>query len=170
MSLVELSAVERRSLREIAKHAHDVRQVKRAQALLWLDEGESVETVARRQNMSCQTVYNWIDAFQKRCDESIAERLRDRPRPGRPPDKRQAVQAMIQEVIDKDPRQWGYRSPVWTTSLLRCHLDKACGVGASKRTIRRALRGLGYRYKRPRYVLSRRSPTWRQAKGGCSEG
>jgi transposase len=170
MSLVELSAVEHRSLREIAKRAHDARQVKRAQALLWLDEGESVETVARQQSVSCQTVYNWVGMFQKRCDESVAERLQDRPRPGRPPDKRQAVQAMVQEVIDQDPRQWGYRSPVWTTPLLHCHLDKACGVDASKRTIRRALRGLGYRYKRPRYVLSRRSPTWRQAKGGCSEG
>lgn len=170
MSLVELSAVERRSLREIAKRARDARQVKRVQALLWLDEGESAEAVACRQRVSCQTVYNWVGTFQKRCDEPVAERLQDRPRPGRPPEKRQAVQAMVQEVIDKDPRQWGYRSSVWSTPLLRCHLDKACGVDASNRTIRRALRRLGYRYKRPRYVLSRRSPTWRQAKGGCSEG
>jgi hypothetical protein len=33
-------------------------------------------------------------------------------------------------------------------------------------TMRRALCGLGYRWKWPRFVLSRRSPTWLQEKGG----
>jgi hypothetical protein len=40
------------------------------------------------------------------------------------------------------------------------------GLVVHERTIRRTLRALDYRYKRPRYVLARTSPTWRQQKGG----
>ena len=170
MALIALSTTERRSLREIIKHARDAKQVKRAQALLWLDQGEPVDVVASRQGVSCQTIYNWVNSFRERRDEPVAERLQDRLHPGRPPQKRQAVQAVVREVMDKDPRRWGYRSPVWTAPLLCRHLEKEHGIEASERTIRRALRGLRYRYKRPRYVLARRSPTWRQAKGGSSEG
>jgi hypothetical protein len=53
--------------------------------------------------------------------------------------------------------------------LLRHHLRRQ-GAEASATTIRRALRRLGYRWKRPRFVLSRRDPHWRQAKGGSSAG
>lgn len=168
MALIELSSAERRSLRQIVKRSRDAKQVRRAQALLWLDQGEPVTTVARRQEVSRQTVYDWVCGFQEGRHKPTAERLRDRHRSGRPPEKGQAVEALVQQVMDTDPRQLGYHSPVWTTPLLRQHLKREQGMEVSERTIRRRLRGLGYRYKRPRYVLSRRSPTWRQAKGGSS--
>ena len=107
MALIDLSTAERRSLREIIKHARDAKQVKRAQALLWLDQGEPVDVVASRQEVSCQTIYNWVNSFRERRDEPVAERLQDRPRPGRAPKKRQAVQAVVREVMDKDPHRWG---------------------------------------------------------------
>ena len=42
------------------------------------------------------------------------------------------------------------------------------GVAAADTTVRRALHRLGYRWKRPRFVLSRRAEHWRQAKGGSA--
>jgi hypothetical protein len=42
------------------------------------------------------------------------------------------------------------------------------GEPVSDDTMRRALSLLRYQYKPPRYVLARRSPTWRQAKGGSN--
>ena len=71
--------------------------------------------------------------------------------------------------LGADPRRYGYRHPAWTMPLLQHHLRRQ-GVEASITTIRRALRRLGYRWKRPRFVLSRRDPHWRQAKGGSSAG
>jgi hypothetical protein len=50
--------------------------------------------------------------------------------------------------------------------MLRCQVERRLQTPTSERTIRRALRAMRYRYKRPRYVLARRSATWRQAKGG----
>lgn len=49
--------------------------------------------------------------------------------------------------------------------MLRCQVQRDLNEAVSLRTVRRALRALRYRYKRPRLVLARRSPTWRQAKG-----
>ena len=63
------------------------------------------------------------------------------------------------------PTDHGYRHPAWTTPLLLAHLTRA-GVEASDVTVRRALHRLGYRWKRPRFVLARRAEHWRQAKGG----
>jgi len=168
MALIELSSAERNGLRQVVKCSRDAKQVRRAQALLWLDQGEPVTTVARRQEVSRQTVYNWVRSFQERRHEPIAQRLRDRHRCGRPPEKSQAVQAFVERVMGTDPRQLGYPSPVWTIPLLRRHLKREQGIEVSERTFRRCLRSMGYRYKRARYVLSRRSPTWRQAKGGSS--
>jgi transposase len=114
------------------------------------------------------TVHNWAYRFQQRRDEPVIERIRDRARSERAPYKRQKVKELILSVINTDPREFGYRSPVWTTPLLRHHLERVHQLEASGKTIRRALKDLGYRYKRPRYTLARRSPHWRQAKGGSS--
>jgi transposase len=95
-------------------------------------------------------------------------RLQSRHRSGRPPDKSQAVEMLVKQVMDTNPLDMGYRSPVWTAPLLGQHLKKTRNIQVNDRTIRRKLRDMGYRYKRPRYVLVRRSSTWRQSKGGCS--
>ena len=155
MRLTELSQNEQERLLWTIKHSRDAKEVKRAQALLWLSQGESVTAVALRQHVSRQTVYNWIEHFK------TSGRLCDLPRSGRPSRKRDSVKEVILEVMGKDPREFGYLLPVWTTSLLKAHMSRQ-GVEVSTRTIRRALRDLGYRYKRPRYVLSRRSAHWRQ--------
>ena len=167
---VNLSASEREQLRDLVKRAKDARVVKRAQALLWLSEGEKPEAVAQRLAVTRQTIYNWVGRYKRRRHEPISQRLRDRPRPGRPPSKREVVAQVIERVIATDPRAYGYPSPVWDTGLLRHYCAQEEGLEVSRRTIRRALRQLGYRYKRPRYVLARRAPTWRQAKGGSSVG
>jgi transposase len=71
-------------------------------------------------------------------------------------------------VIRQDPQQWGYRAWGWTAVLLQCHLERQQGIKVSIATIRRQLRRLGDRWKRPRYVLARGDPFWRQAKGGST--
>jgi transposase len=59
---------------------------------------------------------------------------------------------------------------LWTVPMLRCQIHQRNGEWVGLSTIRRALRGLGYRYKRPRLTLARRASTWRQAKGGLNAG
>ncbi|RLC78534.1 MAG: hypothetical protein DRI61_09745, partial [Chloroflexi bacterium] len=59
MALVELSPREQEELLWKIKHSKDANQ-----ALLWLSQGESVTSVASRQHVSRQTIYNWIERFK----------------------------------------------------------------------------------------------------------
>lgn len=156
----------RATLTALATGAPTLRQGRRAHGVLWLAEGVTVMEVARRLHVSRQTVYVWQARLGWAGD--LATRLADRPRSGRPRTTGQAVDELIAEVIGTDPRQQGYRLAGWTTGLLRQQLRRSRDLAVSERTVRRCLRQLGYRYKRPRYVLARRAPHWRQAKGGSS--
>ncbi|WZO98235.1 helix-turn-helix domain-containing protein (plasmid) [Isosphaeraceae bacterium EP7] len=164
MALITLQPAEREHLRGLARHSDDRRVIHRALALLDLDSGQPPLAVAARLGVSRSTVYNWAGRFAKERDPSPS--LGDRPRAGRPPAARRAAEESAEAALGTDPRAAGYRHTNWTVPLLLAHLNRASGQQASGTTMRRALHGLGYRWKRPRFVLSRRSPTWRQAKGG----
>lgn len=161
-----LSAGERRSLEAIVARPDGVNQLKRAQGLLAVADGEPVVWIARRLQVSRGTIYGWLHRFRER-SEALPERLSDRPRSGRPDDLFQQLLGRIPQLLETSPGEFGYRHAEWTAGLLQAQLARE-GSDASEGSIRRALHQLGYRWKRPRYVLSRRSPTWRQSKGGSS--
>lgn len=160
-----LNARERRALEAVVSSTKDVRPLKRAQALLAVAAGEAVTDVARRLQVARNTIYNWMARIPDRAG-AIAERLADADRSGRPDDLIQSLLAALPPLLAKKPTDCGYRYAEWTTGLLQAHLRDEQSIDASVSTIRHALRELGYRWKRPRYVLRRRSETWRQAKGG----
>jgi transposase len=165
---IRLTARDRAALEQKARHSANAREARRALGLLALAGGEPAAAVARRLLVSRSTVYEWA---ARRADGARPkpDRLKDAPRAGRPPRQSEAARERLAELMPTAPRERGYRHPAWTTPLLLAHLGKL-GVPASDTTVRRALHGPGYRWKRPRFVLSRRRPTWRQAEGGCSGG
>jgi len=166
MAPLALSDRLRGELEEIVCHTPAAKERCRAQALLWLDEGSSVDEVAELLHVSRQTVYNWVSRFQERHGLGSRARLLDAPRPGRPPSAGGSVDRLIAAVIDGDPRPLGYHSTIWTAPLLRCYLRDYYGIDVSERTVGRALDRLRLRWKRPRYELALRPATWRQSKGG----
>lgn len=166
MARISLTDSQRQELQPWARRGRDARLVRRAQGLLWLDQGEHPIAVAQRLGVTRQSVYAWPRRLQHQSARSLAEKLREQPRSGRPREKRQAVQELVQQVMDTQPSQYGDQAEGWTAALLRHHLKATQGIEVSIATVRRCLKGLGYRWKRPRYVLARRDPFWRQAKGG----
>lgn len=161
---LRLSAKERRSLEAVVATPADAKQLKRAQGVLAVADGESPTAIGRRLQVTRETIYNWVKRWVQR-DEPPARRLCDRPREGRPPTLRERVASEVSRLLATKPVDHGYRQAEWTTALLRGHLA-AQGIDASPATIQHQLHRLGYRWKRPRFVLRRRSPTWKQAKGG----
>jgi len=168
MALVQLTARDREALEHMARRSADARETRRALALLDLASGQKPGQVAARYRVARSTVYQWAARWAD-AQKPRADRLRDADRPGRPPQRRDAVAAALAELMPSAPTGHGYRHPTWTTPLLVAHL-RGRGIEASDTTVRRALHGLGYRWKRPRFVLSRRDPNWRQAKGGSGGG
>jgi transposase len=164
MVALRLTARDRDQLAETARASSDARETRRALALLDLDAGESATRVAQRFQVGRSTVYDWITRWQTP-ERPRDERLRDAARSGRPPTARVAAQEVLREVMPTAPPDHGYRYPTWTTPLLVAHLKRQ-GVVAADTTVRRVLHDLGYRWKRPRFVLARRAEHWRQSKGG----
>src|ERR687887_2756565 len=95
MTLFVLSRRERRVLEHLATHLHDARALRRVQALLWLDEGESAQEVADRLRVSRQVIYKWITHFQARTALPIAARVATGEQSGRP----RTVQGVIDPLI-----------------------------------------------------------------------
>lgn len=157
-------------LQEIARTHTDARQVRRAQALIWLHEGNRMSAIARRLGVNRRTVYYWVARYQARHHEPVGQRVQDYQRRGRSPRQVQIAQKVIARVWPRDPRRYGFRALIWTVPMLRCQIRQQTGQVVSLSTVRRALRRLRLRYKRPRLVLARRSTTWRQAKGGSNAG
>jgi len=120
--VVNFSRKERTVVDSIVAASKDLKQFQRAQALLWLDDGESVEEVASRLYVSRQTIYNWILRVQAESEQSLAQRLADALRSGRPPTAQGIIDPLIEPIIDTDPREFGYRSPGWTAALLVAYL------------------------------------------------
>ncbi len=166
----KLSIEDRSALESVVVAGKDVGQFRRAQALLWLDEGRRIQDVAHLLRVSHRTIYNWIRQF--RTDKNISPilRLTDTPRSGRPRTAKGIIDPLIDLIIDSDPRDSGYSSSVWTSDLLVRYLSDTHGLGVSTRSVSYALERLGIRWKVPRYDLVRRSPNWRQAKGGSFAG
>jgi len=166
MAPFQLHPRERRRLLQLLDQTRDATPLRRAQALLWLHEGQSVTGVADLLLVSRQTVYNWVESFRDRTDLTVADRLLDAPRSGRPALALGVIDPLIDAIIDDDPRDYGYRATVWTAPLLRRYLEEAHGIPTSRKSVSRALGRLGLRWKRPRHRLGLRPDTWRQAKGG----
>src|SRR5258708_34858325 len=85
MAPLILSPRQRSELEYLASHNPVAKERCRAQALLWLDEGETVEQVAESLRVSRRTVDYWLERVHDRDEHDPRHRLADAPRPGRPP-------------------------------------------------------------------------------------
>jgi transposase len=104
MAPLIISPRQRAELEYLASHSPVSEERCRAQALLWLDEGESAEQVAESLRVSRRTVYCWRERFHDRDGHDMRQRLADAPRPGRPRAGGGGADPWIAEVIETDPR------------------------------------------------------------------
>lgn len=163
--LLKLTYEERGALEAVLLSNAPGKEFQRAQALLLLDENESVTEIAQLLRVSRQTVYNWVERFQARRSRAVPERLRDAPRDGRPATVGEIIDELLDEILETDPRHFGYRSTIWTAELFQQYLSDYFDIRAGLRSVQYALQRLRVRWKRPRHTLALRDPFWQQAKG-----
>jgi transposase len=166
MAPIALSSGQRAELQGLVVRTPSAKERCRAQALLWLAEGDAADGIADLLHVSRQTIYNWARRFRERSGLDLRARLLDAARPGRPRSACGAIDSLIAAVIDSDPRDLGYHPTVWTAPLLCQYLQEHHEIDVGDRTVSRAIDRLGIRWKRPRHQLALRSATWRQSKGG----
>jgi transposase len=145
----------------------DVRTFRRSQAVLLVAEGQDWATASHVTGFSQRSLYRFVSRYLG-AHQTTA--LRDRSRAGRPAVAPQVTEARILSESQRLPLQLGYRTNVWTVELLAEHLSKKYRCSISPRTLRRRMKRLGLRCKRPRYVYSEKEPHIAQKKGRLSGG
>jgi transposase len=168
MDLINLTYDERSELESALFRDISSKEFQRAQAILLIDEGTSIPEVADLLRVSRQTVYNWVARFQSRRSRPVPQRLSDAPRDGRPATISDIIDDLLDEIIDTDPRIYGYRSTVWTAELFQQYLSDFFQIAAGRRSVQYALKRLRVTWKRPRHSLALREEHWRQAKGASN--
>jgi transposase len=158
---VALTAQQRADLEAAVSAEHDVRRWRRYQAVLLLADDEAPVAVAHRLRCSRASVYGWVARWRA---QGVAG-LHEGDHGGGKPKLDARGETVLMAVLATDPQSCGHQATGWTVPLLRTELA-AAGYAVADRTLRRALHRLGYRWKRPRYVLGRPDPEYEAKKGG----
>jgi transposase len=156
---------DRRRLVHALQSAPDVRTYRRLQAVLLVAQGGSVSEAARSTGTRPWAVYAWVRRYRR---THRPEALSDAARPGRPQAAPRITAARIARELRRDPLRLGYNTTGWTVALLAQHLGRKYHSPISPRTLRRRMRRLGLRWKRPRYVYATKDPHRTQKKGRLS--
>jgi transposase len=158
---VTLSEAQRAELEAATAAETRVRRWKRYRAVLLRAEGMSVSAVARALRCSEASVYGWTGRWRR---GGVAG-LREGDHGGGRAKLDAGGQALLAGLLASDPQARGHQATGWTVPLLRTELA-AAGYRLSPRTVRRAVHRLGYRWKRPQYVLGRPDPDYEAKKRG----
>jgi transposase len=147
------------------RQATAVRNYRRLQAVLLVSRGHPVPEVVRITGAKPAAIYDWVRRYLRAHQPDC---LADGPRSGRPRAATAITDARIVAEFRRDPLWLGYSTTGWTVALLAKHLGRKYGCSISARTLRRRMRALGLRWKRPRYVYADKDPHAAQKKGGSS--
>jgi transposase len=170
MALGQISGKDRRALNGLLASSPDGQVLRRAIALKQWDEGVAITRIAAMLQVSRRSIHNWLARLSGDKNVPLTQRLSDGPRSGRPSHLKGVIDPLIDCVIDASPLTYGYQAAAWTAPLLRTYLADQHEIQASLQSVRLAVRRVRVKWKRPRYTLSLRPKTRRQAKGGSNVG
>lgn len=154
---------DKRRLTRALHHVADARTYRRVQAILLVAQGRTVAEVAQITGAQPWSIYAWVRAYLQ---THRPDRMGDAARPGRPRVAEMLTEARLVREFRRDPMHLGYNATGWTVALLADRLQKKYGVAISRRTLRRRMRDVDLRWKRPRHVYATKDPNRAQKKGG----
>ena len=160
MQLVEMTADERSALDSAQRGVRRVREWRRYQAVRLLADGHEANEVAAALGCSVSSIYYWAADWRAGGVDGLAEG----PHAGRSRRLDREAEATLERWLTDTPQAHGYAATDWTVPLLRTELAQQ-GDALSERTLRRTLHRLGFRWKRPKYVLGRPDPAYAAKRG-----
>lgn len=162
---LRMTDVARAALEAAAASESHTRGWKRYRAVLLVGAGMAPVAVAQALDCARSSVYSWVASW--RADGVPG--LQEGPHRGAAPRLDRAGETLLEELLADDPQSRGYHATGWTVALLQAELE-AAGYRLSERTLRRVLHRLGYRWKRPKFVLGRPDPAYAEKRGPSSRG
>lgn len=138
----KLDGVAIATLRDELAHAEGAKEAKRLMVAIAYGDGVGVATLSDRYGIPESTIYYWLDRFEER---PVEEATTDDSSPGRPPRLTAEQQAVVEDWLDRSPRDAGIEAAEWTPELLRERIRSAFDVtyslGHARRLLREAQKG-----------------------------
>lgn len=156
---ISLEDGERAALEEALGKTGRVREWRRYRAVLLADEGQSARAIAQALCVSEASVTNWVAAWRRDGQGGLQEGVH----PGRAPKLDAAGVAWLDTLLTTDPQERGYALTGWTVPALLAE-TQAAGYRIGAHTLRRIIWRLGWRWKRPKFVLGRPDPAYAEKK------
>jgi transposase len=156
------SARDRSRLARALDKTKESRIFRRIQAVFLVATGQNFTEASEITGLGRSSVYNLVKRY---LHSHQVEMLSDQDRSGRPSVAPEITDSRILRELRRLPLRLGYRTNVWTVELLARHLSQRYRSSISPHTLRRRMRRIGLRCKRPRYVYSEKDPHRAQKKG-----
>ncbi len=118
---------------------------RRKRALVLLDEGLSLNAVARRIGCAPISVLRWRDARKK----TGAGVFVVKTSPGRPPGLSEKQLGKLAKLLLKGPLAFEYRTDLWTTQRIADLIEKEFGVKYHRDHIGRIMKKMGWSPQKP---------------------
>ncbi len=162
---LRFSARDRSRLAKALAKTKESRLFRRVQSVLLIAKGRSFTEASEISGLGRSSVYNLTNRYLR---SHQVETLYDKDRSGRPAVAPSITDSRILRELQRLPQRLGYRTNVWTVELLAHHLSQRYECSINPHTLRRRMRRIGLRCKRPRYVYSEKDPHRAQKKGRLS--
>lgn len=167
-SAIELgfSSYDKIRLQKAMQSVSDKRTFIRLKSVWLFACGMKVSQIAGIADKSRRIIYKWINSYLQ---NHQTDSLKDADKTGRPASAPCITDKRIMAELKRNPMKLGYASNVWTVALLAQHLSQRYHCEIHPVTLRRRMKQMGLRCKRPRYIYSEKDPNRAQKKGQLSE-
>jgi len=127
------------------KGSAKVLAARRRRALKLLDEGLSLNEVARRLGCPASSVMRWRDKRIREGDGVFEVRAS----PGRPPGLSDGQKRKLAEMLLEGAMAQGFRTELWTTARVAELIERQFGVRYHRDHVGRVLHGIGFSCQKP---------------------
>lgn len=141
----------RKQILEYFQGSEDLKFAYKLQGVLLLldNKDTNCSEVARIYGTTPQTLAKWVHKLNEGNEVNI-DVLRDRPKPGRSTRLSKNELKAINDVLKKQPVQYGLHAVKWDGPTLSSFLTKKFGIELKVRQCQRILQRMGYANKRGR--------------------
>jgi transposase len=129
-----------------------VLEYRRHRALELLDEGRSLNEVAKLLDCAPSSVMRWRNARESGGNDALKVKTAS----GRPPKLTEKQRRSLEKILLKGPLAAGYRTDLWTTARVAEVIERKFGVRYHRDHIGRLLGQMGWSHQKPERRASQR--------------
>lgn len=154
MLKIQLPNEQRLELYNFRKQASS-KDSEKALMVLLSNDGKSVPEIALMLKRNQHTIRDWLKRYKIQGIKGLNRNFS----PGRPDTIRKKIKQRIRKILGNSPTTYGYQDNTWSVPLITFEVNKNLSLNASSKTVTRALKNMGYVYKRPSKTIPGHAPT-----------